>query len=65
MVYELLKLDSNHKSIIARSGISDELWKYCNEKKSGSFMESCRASVLNGVTSIEEFVNATYSYNFK
>ncbi len=33
VVYELLKLDSNHKSIIARSGISDELWEYCNEKK--------------------------------
>ena len=65
VVYELLKLDSVHKSIIARSGISDELWKYCNEKKSGSFMESCRSAVLSGVTSIEEFVNATYSYNFK
>jgi len=65
VVYELLKLDSNHKSIISRSGISDELWNYCNEKKSSSFMESCRESVLNGVTSIEEFVNATYSYNFK
>jgi len=65
VVYELLKLDSNHKSIIARSGISDELWKYCNEKNSGSFMESCKAAVLNGVTSIEEFVDATYSYNFK
>ena len=65
VVYELLKLDSNHKSIIARSGKSNELWKYCVEKNSGSFMESCKASVLNGVTSIEEFVNATYSYNFK
>jgi len=65
VIYELLKLDSNHKSIIARSGISDELWKYCNEKKSSSFMESCRASVLKGITSIEEFQNATYSYNFK
>ncbi|MBU3189138.1 GspE/PulE family protein [Clostridium bowmanii] len=65
VVYELLKLDSVHKSIIARSGISDELWKYCNENKSSSFMESCRDSVLSGVTSIEEFVNATYSYNFK
>ncbi|MFT5874035.1 MAG: type IV pilus assembly protein PilB [Clostridium sp.] len=65
VIYELLKLDSNHKSIIARSGISDELWRYCNEKKSGSFMESCKDSVLNGITSIEEFVNATYSYNFK
>lgn len=65
VVYELLKLDSMHKSIIARSGISDELWEYCNEKKSSSFMESCRDSVINGVTSIEEFVNATFSYNFK
>lgn len=64
VVYELLKLDSVHKSIIARSGISDELWKYCSEKKSDSFMESCSASVHNGVTSIEEFINATYSYNF-
>lgn len=65
VIYELLKLDSNHKSIIARSGISDELWKYCNEKEPGSFMESCKDSVRNGVTSIEEYVNATYSYNFK
>jgi len=65
VIYELLKLDSNHKSIIARSGISDELWNYCNEKKSNSFMESCRASVLNGITSIQEFENATYSYNIK
>ena len=65
VVYELLKLDSNHKSIISRSGVSKELWKYCMEKNSGSFMESCKTAVLNGVTSIEEFVNATYSYNFK
>lgn len=65
VVYELLKLDSNHKAIIARSGICDELWKYCIEKNSCSFMESCKASVINGITSIEEFVNATYSYNFK
>lgn len=65
VIYELFKLDSNHKSIISRSGISDELWKYCNEKKSSSFMESCRESVLNGITSIEEFENATFSYNFK
>ena len=65
VVYELLKLDSVHKSIIARSGISDELWEYCNEKKSSSFMDTCRASVINGVTSIEEFINATFSYNFK
>lgn len=65
VVYELLKLDSNHKSIIARSGIGDELWKYCNEKTSDSFMDSCRDSVLKGITSIEEFINATYSYNFK
>ncbi|MCB2291972.1 GspE/PulE family protein [Clostridium algoriphilum] len=65
VIYELLKLDGNHKSIIARSGISDELWNYCNEKKSNPFMESCRASVLNGVTSIQEFENATYSYNIK
>jgi type IV pilus assembly protein PilB len=65
VVYELLKLDSVHKSIIARSGISDELWKYCNENEPSSFMDSCRDLVLNGVTSIEEFVNATYSYNFK
>jgi len=61
----LLRLDSNHRSIIARSGISDELWKYCNEKKSGSFMDSCRACVINGITSIEEFDEATYSYNYK
>jgi len=65
VVYELLKLDGVHKSIIARSGISDELWKYCKEKKSDSFIESCSAAVKNGVTSIEEFKNATYSYNFK
>lgn len=65
VVYELLKLDNKHKSIIARNGIGDELWKYCNEKKSGSFVESCRASVVNGVTSIEEYVNACYNYNFK
>ncbi|MBU3180135.1 GspE/PulE family protein [Clostridium psychrophilum] len=65
VIYELFKLDSNHKSIISRSGISDELWKYCNEKKSSSFMESCRESVLKGITSIEEFENATFSYNFK
>jgi len=65
VIYELLELDSNHKSIIARSGISDELWQYCNEKKSSSFMESCRESVLKGITSIEEFQNATYSYNLK
>ncbi len=65
VVYELLKLDTVHKSIIARSGISDELWEYCNKKKSDSFIVSCRASVYNGVTSMEEFVNATYSYNFK
>lgn len=65
VIYELLKLDSNHKSIIAKGGISDELWKYCNEKKSSSFMESCKELVLNGITSIEEFENATYSYNFK
>jgi len=65
VIYELLKLDSNHKSIIARSGISDELWEYCNKKKFSSFMESCRESVLKGITSIEEFQNSTYSYNFK
>ncbi|MBZ9608406.1 GspE/PulE family protein [Clostridium estertheticum] len=65
VIYELLKLDSNHKAIIARSGISDELWRYCNEKKSSSFMGSCKELVINGVTSIEEFVNATYSYNLK
>jgi type IV pilus assembly protein PilB len=65
VVYELLKLDNKHKSIIARGGMSDELFKYCNEKSLGSFMETCKDLVLNGVTSIEEFVNATYSYNFK
>ncbi|MGK0466249.1 GspE/PulE family protein [Clostridium sp.] len=65
VVYELLKLDSNHKSIIAKSGISDELWSYCKENSSGSCRESCKALVRNGVTSIEEFINATYSYNFK
>jgi len=65
VIYELLRLDSNHKSIIARSGISDELWKYCDEKKSGSFMGSCRENVINGITSIEEFEEATYSYNYK
>ena len=65
VVYELLKLDSKHKSIIASGGMSDELLKYCNEKSLGSFMESCIDLVTSGVTSIEEFVNATYSYNFK
>ncbi|MGH4120045.1 GspE/PulE family protein [Clostridium sp.] len=65
VVYELLKLDSNHKSIIARSGISNELWLYCTENSSGSCRESCKALVRSGVTSIEEFINATYSYNFK
>lgn len=65
VIYEMLELDSNHRSIIVRSGISDELWKYCNEKKSSSLLESCRILVLKGITSIEEFVNATYSYNFK
>lgn len=65
VVYEILKLDKNHKSIIARSGISDELWKYCNDNNSGSCMESCKELVLQGITSIEEFINATYSYNFK
>lgn len=65
VIYELLKLDSNHKSIIARSGVGDELWKYCTEKNLGSFMESCRGLVLKGITSIEEFINATYSYNFE
>jgi type IV pilus assembly protein PilB len=63
VIYELLKLDYNHKSIIARSGIGDELWKYCNEKKYDSFINSCSSLVINGVTSIEEFINATYSYN--
>jgi type IV pilus assembly protein PilB len=65
VVYELLKLDKNHKSLIARNGISDELWKYCNSETTGTFLESCKDLVLSGVTSIEEFVNATYSYNFK
>lgn len=65
VVYELLKLDSNHKSIIAKSGISDELWLYCSENSSGSCRESCKALVRSGVTSIDEFINATYSYNFK
>ena len=61
----MLELDSKHRSIIVRNGISDELWKYCNENKSGSLKDSCKELVLNGITSIEEFVNATYSYNFK
>lgn len=65
VVYELLKLDSNHKSIIAKNGICDELWKYCIEKNSCSFMDSCKSAVIKGITSLEEFVNATYSYNFK
>lgn len=65
VVYELLKLDSNHKSIIAKSGVSDELWLYCSENSSGSCRESCKALVRSGVTSIDEFINATYSYNFK
>ena len=65
VIYELLRIDSNHRTIIARSGISDELWKYCNEKKFGSFMDSCRSCVINGITSIEEFEEATYSYNYK
>jgi len=65
VIYELLRLDANHRSIIARSGISDELWKYCDEKISGSFMSSCREKVINGITSVEEFEEATYSYNNK
>ena len=65
VIYELLKLDYNHKSAIARSGIGDDLWKYHSEKKSDSFIISCSTLVANGVTSIEEFINATYSYNFK
>ncbi|HEY8892494.1 MAG TPA: GspE/PulE family protein [Clostridium sp.] len=65
VIYELLKLDSIHKSIIARSGISEELWKYCNEKRLSSLFESCKTLVLEGITSIEEFVNATYSYSLK
>ncbi|MBU3111840.1 GspE/PulE family protein [Clostridium lacusfryxellense] len=65
VIYELLRIDSNHRTIIARSGISDELWAYCNEKKFGSFMDSCRSCVINGITSIEEFEEATYSYNYK
>lgn len=65
VIYELLKLDYNHKLIIARSGIGDELWNYYNEKKSDPFTNSCRSLVLNGVTSTEEFINATHSYNFK
>ncbi|MBU3161390.1 GspE/PulE family protein [Clostridium frigoris] len=65
VIYELLELDSNHRSIIVKSGISDELWKYCNENKSSSLRDSCKTLVINGTTSIEEFVSATYSYNFK
>ncbi|MBU3155212.1 GspE/PulE family protein [Clostridium estertheticum] len=65
VIYELLEMDSNHRSIIVRNGISDELWKYCNENKSSSLKDSCKTLVLNGITSIEEFVSATYSYNFK
>jgi len=65
VIYELLKLDSKHKSIIARSGISEELWKYCNEKRLSSLFESCKTLVFEGITSIEEFVNATYSYSLK
>jgi len=65
VIYELLKLDSKHKSIIARSGINEELWKYCNEKRLSSLLESCKTLVLDGITSIEEFVNATYSYSLK
>lgn len=65
VIYELLEMDSNHRSIIVRSGISDELWKYCNETKTSSLKDSCKTLVLNGTTSIEEFESATYSYNFK
>lgn len=65
VIYELLEMDSNHRSIIVKSGISDELWKYCNENKTSSLKDSCKTLVLNGTTSIEEFESATYSYNFK
>ena len=65
VVYELLKLDCKHKAIISRGGMNDELSTYCNEKSLGSFMESCRELVINGITSIEELVNVTYSYDFK
>jgi type IV pilus assembly protein PilB len=65
VIYELLKLDNNHKSIISRHGVGDELWKYCMNKNTGSLMDSCKEMVAKGITSMEEFFDSTYSYKFK
>jgi len=64
VIYELIKLDNNYKSIISRQGVGDELWKYSMNKNSGSLMDSCKEVVVNGITSMEEFINSTYSYKF-
>ena len=62
VIYELIKLDNNYKSIISKKGVGDELWKYSMNKNTGSLMDSSKEAVVKGITSVEEFINSTYSY---
>lgn len=60
-VYELIKLDSDARDLILSGASDEELWRYFKDKGMHKIEEHCRELVLNGTTSLEEYLRISHN----
>ncbi|MBC2579945.1 GspE/PulE family protein [Clostridium sp. DJ247] len=59
-IFEILEIDRDIKNLIDRNCTESELEKLAVEKGMSTLRQSCIHKVLNGITTVEEMLRATY-----
>ncbi len=59
-IYEIMRITNKVRNLIAKSATSDEIMKAAEEEGMSTLRNSAKKYVLEGVTSVEELVRATF-----
>lgn len=60
-VYEIIKLDSDARELILAKASDDDLWRYFRIKGMHKIEEHCRELVINGTTTLEEYLRISHN----
>jgi type IV pilus assembly protein PilB len=59
-VYELIKLDSDARELILAGASDEDLWRYFKSKNMHQIEDHCRELVLDGTTTLEEYLRISH-----
>lgn len=59
-IYEIIRLDTTSREMIINNAHPDEIWRYFNSKGMHRIEEHCIELVLNGTTTIDEYLRISH-----